>query len=159
MVWRSCSYYLEVPMINAILIPPALDEPLKHVTVPEDFRLAVSSVKLYGLENPGMYLYAKGINRTPFNIRATLILWAHDHNLAYRTMIAGQALLTGKINGVDVDVPEEVVERIFKAQCYKVEAGDTGDGMTYAEVPFVYAAGVYHRASAKVEGEVRITGM
>jgi hypothetical protein len=139
-------------MINAVLIPPALDEPLEQIMLPEDFKLTVSSVKLYGLANPGMFLYAKGINRTPFNIRATLILWAHDHNLAYRTMIAGQALLTGKINGVDVDIPEEVVERIFRSQHYKVEAGDQGDGMTYEELPFVYAAAAYHTASRKPGG-------
>jgi hypothetical protein len=64
---------------------------------------------------------AKGIHRTPFNIRVTLILWAHDRNLAYRTMVSDQALLTGKHDGMDVDVPEEVVERIFRSQRYQVE--------------------------------------
>lgn len=44
----------------------------------------------------------------------------------------GQLLLTGNHEGADVDVPDEVLELIFKAQRYKVEVN--GDVMTYEEL-------------------------
>ncbi len=59
-------------------------------------------------------------------------------------MIAGQALLTGNDKGADADVPGEILELIFKAQCYKVEVGGKSDGPSYEELPFAYAAGAYH---------------
>jgi len=49
-------------------------------------------------------------------------------------MIAGQALLTGNDDGADTDVPEEIMELIFKAQRYKMEVGGKGDCFIYEEL-------------------------
>lgn len=38
------------------------------------------------------------------------------------------------------DVPDEIMELIFKAQRYTVEVNGKGDGMTYEELPYAYAA-------------------
>ncbi len=136
-------------MITAVVIPAALDQPLQCVEIdPHDFSayqgVTGGNMQAHELRYPAMTLYSNTVSTTPINIRAMLILWVHNRELAYRTMIAGQALLTGNDQGADSDVPEEIVELIFKSQRYKVEVKRKVEGLAYEELPFVYAAGVYH---------------
>jgi len=136
-------------MINAVVIPVALDHPLRCVELdPHDFAAyqgpTGGNMQTHELHNPAMTLYSNGVSVTPLNIRATLVAWVHNRELAYQTMIAGQAILTGNDDGADTDIPEEIMELIFKAQRYKVEVNGKGDGFTYEELPFAYAAAAYH---------------
>ena len=83
------------------------------------------------------------------------MLWVHNREAAYNTMIFEQALFTGNDEGADVDVPEEILELIFKTQRFKMEVNGRGDGMTYEELPYAYAAVVYHMAPS-IESEVSV---
>ena len=93
-------------------------------------------MQTHELHNPAMTLYSNRVSVTPLNIRAPLVASVHNRELAYQTMIAGQAILTGNDDGADTDIP--------KAQRYKVEVNGKGDGFTYEELPFAYAAAAYH---------------
>ncbi|MCA1602653.1 MAG: hypothetical protein LC776_13745 [Acidobacteria bacterium] len=143
-------------MINAVVIPVDLEHPLRRVQIdPHDFAayqgLTGGNMQAHELRNPSMRLYSNGVSITPLNIRAMLVAWVHNGELAYKTMIAGQVILTGNDEGHDTDVPEEIMELIFKVQKYKVEVNGKGDGITYDELPFAYAAAV-----SEQEGEVKV---
>ncbi len=91
-------------MINAVVIPVALDHPLRCVELdPHDFAAyqgpTGGNMQTHELHNPAMTLYSNGVSVTPLNIRATLVAWVHNRELAYQTMIAGQAILTGNVTG------------------------------------------------------------
>lgn len=53
------------------------------------------------MRDPAMTLYLNGASKTHLNIRAMLMLWVHNREAAYKTMIAGQALLTSNDGGED----------------------------------------------------------
>lgn len=142
-------------MINAVIIPAAMDQPLRCAELDfQDFAISQGSdMQIHELHNPAMRLYWNGVSKAPLNIRAMFILWAHNRELAYRTMVSGPALLTGTDEGTDVDVPDEVLGLIFKAQRYKLEA--SGDGTRYEQLPFAYAATVYDSVPS-IESEVSL---
>ncbi|MGH8544741.1 MAG: hypothetical protein ACREX3_14170 [Gammaproteobacteria bacterium] len=146
-------------MINAVVIPVDLEHPLRRVELdPYDFAayqgLTGGNMQTHELRNPAMRLYSNGVSVTPLNIRAMLLTWVHNRDVAYKAMIAGQVILTGNDEGHDADVPEEIMELIFKAQKYKVEVNGKGDGITYEELPFAYAV-----AASEQEGEVSVSGV
>ena len=150
-------------MIKAVVIPPATDRPLYCVTIdPKEISFyegaADNNRQTYELRNPIMTLYSNSASKTPLNIRATLILWVHNRTMTYRSMIFGQALLTGNSEGVDTDVPEEIIELIFK-DYYKIEKDDSmGDGIRYEELPYVYAAALNWTAPS-IESEVSVAAV
>lgn len=148
-------------MITVIVIPVALDEPLRRVELdPDDFAayqgLTGGNRRTHALHAPAMTLHANGVSVTPVNLRATLLLWVHSSELAGRGIIAGQAFLTGDEDGADVSVPDEILALIFEAQGYKVEVDGQSDGLSYEELALAYAVGVYHTASPETGGEVRV---
>jgi hypothetical protein len=146
-------------MIRAVIIPPALDQPLRCVELNlQEFATSQGEdIQAYELRHPAMRLYSNEVNKAPLNIRAMFILWAHNRELAYRTMVAGPALLTGGDNDADVDVPDEIMGLIFKATRYKVEA-DGSDGLRYEELPFSYADTVYDSVPS-IESEVSLSAV
>ena len=147
-------------MIKAVVIPPAMDHPLRCVELdPKEISVyegvTGGNLQTYVMRNPAMTLYSNSASKTPLNVRATLMLWVHNRNTAYHTMVSGQALFTGNDEGADVDVPDEIMELVFKAQQYTVEVNGKGDGMTYEELPYAYAAAVYHMAPS-IESAVSV---
>jgi len=151
-------------VINVVVIPVDLEHPLRRVELdPYDFAayqgLTGGNMQAHELRKPAMTLYSNGVSVTPLNIRATLLAWVHNRELAYKTMIAGQAILTGNDEGRDADVPDEIMKLIFKSQKYKVEVNGKGDGITYEELPFAYAAAVRDTTDPEPEGEVRVSAV
>jgi hypothetical protein len=146
-------------MINAVIIPPAMDQPLRCVELNlQDFaKYQAGTMQAYELSNPAMRLYLNGICKPCLNIRAMFILWAHNRELAYRTTVTGPALLTGVDNGANVDVPDEIMGLIFKATRYRV-AADGRDGLRYEELPFSYADTVYDSVPS-IESEVSLSAV
>jgi hypothetical protein len=67
-------------MINAVIIPPAMDQPLRCVELNlQDFaKYQAGTMQAYELSNPAMRLYSNEINKPRLNIRAMFILWAHS---------------------------------------------------------------------------------
>ena len=63
-------------MINAVVIPVALNHPLRCAELdPHDFAtyqgLTGGNIQTHELRNPAMMLYSNGVSVTPLNIRAT----------------------------------------------------------------------------------------
>ena len=52
--------------------------------------LTGGNMQTHELHNPAMTLYSNGVSVTPLNIRATLVAWVHNRELAYQTTIAGR---------------------------------------------------------------------
>ena len=150
-------------MIKAVVIPPATDRPLYCVTIdPKEISFyegaADNNRQTYELRNPIMTLYSNSASKTPLNIRATLILWVHNRTMTYRSMIFGQALLTGNSEGVGTDVPEEIIELIFKDQHYRIEENGSKGGLTYQELPYAYGAALNCTAPS-IESEVSLSAV
>lgn len=79
-----------------------------------------------------LYLNDEGKNlQLPQNNRATMLAWMHQPVLRYNDLIAGNAFLTGPLNheGVDTDVPKELVKLLLGSRTLRAEiqiAGDDG---------------------------------
>jgi hypothetical protein len=123
--------------INSIVIPVDEDQPLVQDQLPTASlesrqRLVGGLIQGIDLTDPAARLYCNEEGKVlelPLNRRATLLLWAHNPDFRYRDVIVGDAFLVGPIGrrSTDTSVPDEYVERLFKAKQFRVEVKSSGN--------------------------------
>lgn len=124
-------------VINSIVIPADRAQPLAQSELIaaslDDYQQLVGGlIQKVPLEQPpaSMYLNEEGkLHSLPINNRATMLLWMHNRAFRYEDIIVGDAFLVGRADkrGVDTNVPDEYVERLFEARQFRVEVQARGD--------------------------------
>lgn len=132
-------------MINVVVIPVALDEPLWAVRLdPKDFDtyqgIVGGNIRTLDLDSPPMKLYSNDVTEPPLNLRATLILWLYNSDLSGKGLISGRAFLTGNEEGADVSVPNDMLELLLHTGGYRIEVNGRCDGTPYDDLTFAYNA-------------------
>ncbi len=124
-------------LINTIVIPADQEQPLRQqqldaASLDEYGQLLGGGIEAVGLEHPdtSMYLNHEGkVLGLPVNLRATLLLWAHQKRVRFEEVIVGDAFLTGPVNhrGHDTDVSDELTRVLFEPGPLRVALRVSGD--------------------------------
>jgi hypothetical protein len=132
-------------MLTAIVIPADPDHPARL----EQFdrrdldayrRLVGGNIEVINLGRPPASLYFNEEGKLlglSLNLRATVLLWAHNSAFRGRDNILGDAFILGPPDqeGDDTSAPEELVTLLFQTERYRVLVKNQGDDRFYGHLP------------------------